>query len=102
MTTWYTGRRIVTKRLAETEVPLSDFEGVRVTRPARVPGTGIFRTARAEGTPPILVHHLTHNKCCTSRSSPDGSIVESLQWIQRRCSRSSRMAAFTGGRPVRL
>jgi KUP system potassium uptake protein len=63
MTTWYTGRRIVTKRLAETEVPLSVFfEGVARHPPARVPGTGIFMTARAEGTPPILVHHLTHNK----------------------------------------
>ena len=28
----------------------------------RVPGTGIFMTARPEGAPPILVHHLTHNK----------------------------------------
>ena len=30
--------------------------------PADVPGTGIFMTARPEGAPPILVHHLTHNK----------------------------------------
>ncbi len=47
MTTWYTGRRIVTKRLAETEVPLSVFfESVAHHPPARVPGTGIFMTAR--------------------------------------------------------
>ncbi len=30
--------------------------------PVRVPGTGIFMTARPKGAPPILVHHLTHNK----------------------------------------
>ena len=31
--------------------------------PVRVPGTGVFMTARPQGAPPILVHHLTHNKC---------------------------------------
>lgn len=63
MTTWYTGRRIVARRLAETEVPLAVFfETVAQRQPVRIPGTGIFMTARAEGTPPILVHHLTHNK----------------------------------------
>jgi len=63
MTTWHTGRRLVVRRLAATEVPLSAFfENVRRRAPVRVPGTGIFMTARAEGAPPILVHHLTHNK----------------------------------------
>jgi KUP system potassium uptake protein len=63
MTTWHTGRLLVVRRLADTEVPLSRFfDGVRVHPPVRVPGTGIFMTARPEGAPPILVHHLTHNK----------------------------------------
>jgi len=63
MTTWHTGRRLVVRRLAESEVPLSRFfEAVRAQPPARVPGTGIFMTARPEGAPPILVHHLKHNK----------------------------------------
>jgi KUP system potassium uptake protein len=63
MTTWYTGRRFVTRRLAETEVPLTEFfESVRRNPPHRITGTGIFMTARPQGAPPILVHHLTHNK----------------------------------------
>jgi KUP system potassium uptake protein len=63
MSTWHTGRLLVVKRMAETEIPLSRFfESVRVKPPVRVPGTGIFMTARPEGAPPILVHHLTHNK----------------------------------------
>jgi len=63
MTTWHTGRRLVVKRLAESEVPLSAFFANLAARPpVRVPGTGIFMTARPEGAPPILVHHLTHNK----------------------------------------
>jgi KUP system potassium uptake protein len=63
MTTWHTGRIVVTKRLAETEVPLAAlFESVKAKQPYRIPGTGIFMTARPQGAPPILVHHLTHNK----------------------------------------
>jgi len=63
MTTWHTGRRVVTRRLAETEVPLSAFfDTVELKPPHRISGTGIFMTARPEGAPPILVHHLTHNK----------------------------------------
>jgi KUP system potassium uptake protein len=63
MTTWHTGRLLVVRRMAETEVPLSRFfESVRKNPPVRVSGTGIFMTARPEGAPPILVHHLTHNK----------------------------------------
>jgi KUP system potassium uptake protein len=63
MTTWATGRQLVVKRLATSEVPLSQFFGtVAASPPVRVSGTGIFMTARPEGAPPILVHHLTHNK----------------------------------------
>jgi KUP system potassium uptake protein len=63
MSTWSTGRQLVVRRLSSSEVPLSQFfESVAANPPVRVSGTGIFMTARAEGAPPILVHHLTHNK----------------------------------------
>jgi KUP system potassium uptake protein len=63
MSTWHTGRRIVARRLGESEIPLPVFfKSVAARQPVRVPGTGIFMTARPEGAPPILVHHLTHNK----------------------------------------
>ena len=63
MSTWHTGRLLVVRRLAETEVPLSRFfADVQQKPPYRVSGTGIFMTARPEGAPPILVHHITHNK----------------------------------------
>jgi KUP system potassium uptake protein len=63
MTTWHSGRRHVVRRLADTEVPLADFFATVASKlPVRISGTGIFMTARPEGAPPILVHHLTHNK----------------------------------------
>jgi KUP system potassium uptake protein len=68
MSTWHTGRLLVVRRMAETEIPLSRFfASVRAKPPVRVPGTGIFMTARPEGAPPILVHHLTHNKVLHSQ-----------------------------------
>jgi KUP system potassium uptake protein len=63
MTTWHEGRKLVVRRLAEDEVTLPEFfETIRKDPPVRVPGTAIFMTARAEGVPPILIHHLTHNQ----------------------------------------
>ena len=63
MSTWSTGRQHVVRRLADAEVPLAQFfVSIAANPPVRVPGTGIFMTARPEGAPPILVHHLTHNK----------------------------------------
>ena len=63
MTTWHTGRQLVAKRLGESEIPLSVFfASVAANPPVRVPGTAVFMTARPEGAPPILVHHLKHNK----------------------------------------
>jgi KUP system potassium uptake protein len=63
MMTWATGRQLVARRLADSEVSLSHFFATIEARPpVRVSGTGIFMTARPEGAPPILVHHLTHNK----------------------------------------
>src|SRR4029077_20884347 len=49
--------------LAASVVPLDDFiRTLRERPPVRVPGTAVFMTARAEGIPPILVHHLRHDK----------------------------------------
>ncbi|HEX4347628.1 MAG TPA: potassium transporter Kup [Vicinamibacterales bacterium] len=63
MSTWHTGRLVVARRLGESEIPLPVFfKTLAARQPVRVPGTGIFMTARPEGVPPILVHHLTHNK----------------------------------------
>ena len=63
MSTWNTGRKLVLDRLRLAEVPLTKFFAQLSERPpVRVPGTAVFMTARGEGVPPILSHHLTHNK----------------------------------------
>jgi KUP system potassium uptake protein len=63
MITWHRGRLMVAARLRESEVPLDAFfDTITARPPVRVPGTAVFMTARPQGAPPILVHHLTHNK----------------------------------------
>jgi KUP system potassium uptake protein len=63
MITWHRGRQMVAERLRESEVALEAFfEQIAAHPPVRVPGTAVFMTARPQGAPPILVHHLTHNK----------------------------------------
>src|SRR5205085_4440657 len=63
MSTWKRGRELAVERLHAAEVPLDAFfDRIKARPPVRVPGTAVFMTARPEGAPPILVHHLKHNK----------------------------------------
>ncbi|MBE7484417.1 MAG: potassium transporter Kup [Polyangiaceae bacterium] len=60
LTTWKRGRELLGDKIRERIVPLDDFfELLRVERPARVPGTGVFMSSNAEGTPPALMQTFT-------------------------------------------
>jgi KUP system potassium uptake protein len=68
MRTWRRGRQILIRRIKEDELSLDSFLG-RVTdgSPPRVPGTAVFLTASADGTPSALLHNLKHNKVLHER-----------------------------------
>jgi KUP system potassium uptake protein len=63
MTTWNRGRArlqaIVQENTLEMDLFLSD---VARRNPPRVPGTAVFLTSNIGGAPPVLLHHLKHNK----------------------------------------
>ena len=63
MTTWNRGRArlqaIVQENTLEMDLFLSD---VARRQPPRVPGTAVFLTSNIGGAPPVLLHHLKHNK----------------------------------------
>ena len=63
MSTWKRGRELVVERLQrDSRCRSTRFSAAgEDAAPAR-PGTAVFMTARPEGAPPILVHHLKHNK----------------------------------------
>jgi KUP system potassium uptake protein len=63
MTTWKKGRELLGRRIREQIVPLVDFfELMRIERPARVPGSAVFMTSNAEGTPPALMQNFLLNR----------------------------------------
>ncbi|MBJ6760407.1 potassium transporter Kup [Myxococcaceae bacterium JPH2] len=63
MTTWKRGREILANKLRASTISLRELlESFGDHPPVRVPGTAIFMTGNAEGTPPALLHNLKHNK----------------------------------------
>ncbi|HET9133872.1 MAG TPA: KUP/HAK/KT family potassium transporter, partial [Gemmatimonadales bacterium] len=63
MSTWKAGRRQITAMLRESSLPLDLFIPDMVRRkPHRVPGVAVFMTSLPNVAPPVLLHHLKHNK----------------------------------------
>jgi KUP system potassium uptake protein len=68
MATWKRGRNIVVSSLRESALPLDLFmQDIARREPVRVPGTAIFLTSDASGVPPVMLHHLKHNKVLHQR-----------------------------------
>jgi KUP system potassium uptake protein len=63
MSTWKKGRVRLSALVRENTLPMELFlDDIRRSRPYRVPGTAVFMTSYSEGAPPVLLHHLKHNK----------------------------------------
>src|SRR5690606_15833310 len=63
MTTWKRGRRQVTALLKESSLPIELFiPDIERRQPPRVPGLAVFMTSLSDVAPPVLLHHLKHNK----------------------------------------
>jgi KUP system potassium uptake protein len=63
MSTWKKGRVRLNAIVQENTLPLDLFlADVAARRPHRVPGAAVFLTSMAGGAPPVLLHHLKHNK----------------------------------------
>jgi KUP system potassium uptake protein len=63
MSTWKKGRVRLSRIVRENTLPIELFlEDIRRRQPYRVPGTAVFMTSDSGGAPPVLLHHLKHNK----------------------------------------
>ena len=63
MTTWRRGRSELAEKFKEGTLPDELFlEDIKANPPTRVRGTAVFMTSTAKGMPPVLLHHLKHNK----------------------------------------
>lgn len=68
MATWKRGRLILTTTMRENSLPLGRFiQDLARRGPVRVPGTAVFMTSDASIAPPVLLHHLKHNKVLHDR-----------------------------------
>jgi KUP system potassium uptake protein len=68
LTTWKKGRHVLAARMRESAVPRDAFLADIAARPPhRVPGTAVFMSGDAHGTPPALRHNLKHNKVLHER-----------------------------------
>jgi KUP system potassium uptake protein len=68
MTTWKAGRAALSEKIFAATVPLdhllADLEGNPIPR---VRGTAVFMTSNPTGAPPVLLHHVKHNKSLHER-----------------------------------
>jgi KUP system potassium uptake protein len=63
MSTWKKGRTRLSEIVRENTLPLELFlPDIAKRRPQRVPGMAVFLTSAPGGAPPVLLHHLKHNK----------------------------------------
>jgi KUP system potassium uptake protein len=63
MSTWKKGRVRLSALVRENTLPMDLFlDDIRRRQPYRVPGTAVFMTSDPGGAPPVLLHHLKHNK----------------------------------------
>jgi KUP system potassium uptake protein len=68
MSTWKRGREALARMLKDAGLPLDLFLGEIARRPVhRVAGTAVFMTSNPGGVPPVLLHHLKHNKVLHER-----------------------------------
>ena len=64
MTTWYSGRQILSTRMLEIISPLSYFlDKIKFGKPIRVPGTAVYMSGHPQYTPPTLIQSYKHFKC---------------------------------------
>jgi KUP system potassium uptake protein len=68
MSTWKRGRDRLSQISSENTLPVELFlADIARRKPPRVPGVAIFLTSVEGGAPPVLLHHLKHNKVLHER-----------------------------------
>ena len=68
LSTWKRGRQVLAQQLRDAGLPLPLFlSEIARKNPMRVPGTAVFMTGNVGNVPPVLLHHLKHNKVLHER-----------------------------------
>jgi KUP system potassium uptake protein len=82
MTTWKRGRKLLLEKTGEGSLDLPGFIGsLAIDPPHRVPGTGVFMTARPGSVPNALLHNLKHNNVLHERVVVLSLVVEDVPHV---------------------
>jgi KUP system potassium uptake protein len=83
MTTWKRGREALAASLSEAALPLDVFIADLQARDVpRVPGTAVFMTSTPGAVPPVLLHHLKHNKMLHQRVLLVSLATEEIPYVR--------------------
>jgi len=97
MSTWKQGRKALAAQIQGASLPLELFiADIEKRRPARVSGTAVFMTSGQGSAPPVLLHHLKHNKMLHERVVLVSIVTEEIPHVRgkRRFSVNSLGAGF--------
>jgi KUP system potassium uptake protein len=85
MSTWKKGRVRLGAIVRENTLPMDLFlEDIRRRQPYRVPGTAVFMTSDSGGAPPVLLHHLKHNKVLHEKVMLMSVLTEEIPQVAER------------------
>ncbi len=84
LSTWKRGRAELAASLRQASLPLELFlREIGRSNPVRVPGTAVFMTHNVGLTPPVLLHHLKHNKVIHQRVLVVSVLTEEIPRVPR-------------------
>ncbi len=79
---WHRGAAAVGQRLREALIPVPDFLArIAEKKLPRVPGTAVFLTRTEQGTPPVMVWHVKHNRALHEHVLVLRVEVLSVPWV---------------------
>ncbi|HEX2219473.1 MAG TPA: potassium transporter Kup [Gemmatimonadales bacterium] len=82
MTTWNRGRDRLQAIVRENTLGMDLFlADVARRQPPRVPGTAVFLTSALAGAPPVLLHHLKHNKVLHEKVLLMSVVTEEIPFV---------------------
>jgi KUP system potassium uptake protein len=85
LSTWKRGREALATMMRGAGLPLELFlDDVARRKPLRVPGTAVFMTGNIGYVPPVLLHHLKHNKVLHERVVFTSVLTEEIPSVPER------------------
>jgi KUP system potassium uptake protein len=83
MITWKRGRALLAMSLAERTRPLDVFlSELDQLCKVRIPGVSVFLSSDSSSTPPVLLHHIRHNRVLTETVVLLTVVTRHVPWVE--------------------